>query len=115
VIQPKVDRREAKSNLSSKNNFYNSKDSIRIPSMSWYIKNWILPKEGKEIQESIKNYLREGGSLNSSSLPKKLISKRKSMKVEDPISFGQNSFNYQDYTAPAYKDYLKNTVKYVDG
>lgn len=83
--------------------------------MSWYIKNWILPKEGKEIQESIKNYLRDGGSLNSRSLPKKLISKRKSVKVHDANNFGQNTFNYQDYSTPAYKDYLKNTVKNVDG
>ena len=38
--------------------------------MSWYIKNCILPKKGKEIQETIEQYLREGGSLNSKSLPK---------------------------------------------
>ena len=70
VIQPKVDRSELHSNISSRIQDYKSKDSIRIPSMSWYIKNSILPKKGKEIQETIEQYLREGGSLNSKSLPK---------------------------------------------
>jgi hypothetical protein len=70
VIQPKVERREIKTNFSNLSNDYQNKDSIRIPSMSWYIKNCILPRKGKEIQETIEKYIRAGGSLNSKSLPK---------------------------------------------
>lgn len=114
VIQPKVQRREIRSNFSSGENDYKSKDSIRIPSMSWYIKNSILPKEGKEIQETIKKYLNDGGSLNSKSLPRKLISKRKSVQPSETTTFGMNAYNFQDYPPPVYRDYMKNVIKNLD-
>ena len=60
--------------------------------MSWYIQNCILPKKGKEIQETIEEYIRSGGSLHSKSLPKQLANKRKSPKV-----FGLNNYNNSLY------------------
>lgn len=95
VIQPKIQRNSSNpvsaKRINSKNLSFSSfmnKEMIRIPSMSWYIQNCILPKKGKEIQETIEEYIRSGGSIHSKSLPKQLANKRKSAQVS-----GKNSFN----------------------
>ena len=76
-----------------------NKEMIRIPSMSWYIQNCILPKKGKEIQETIEEYIRSGGSLHSKSLPKQLASKRKSSQFSRKNSYNNSlSMKLPDYT-----------------
>lgn len=76
--------------------------------MSWYIKNCILPKKGKEIQGIIENYIRSGGSLNSKSLPKKLANKRTSMKNHDNHHLNTSGMQTPDYeTNPNYYRYLE--------
>lgn len=106
VIQPKIDRSELHTHVSSRVNDYKSKDSIRIPSMSWYIKNSILPKKGKEIQETIEKYLRAGGSLNSKSLPKRLMARKKSIKAPDSKVLSNDSM--KDYPVSSYQQYLES-------
>jgi len=70
VIQPKVERRQVSStninswNFSRVEDYFNDRRCIRIPSISWYIQNWILPKKSREIQESIGRYLKDGVILS---------------------------------------------------
>lgn len=90
VIQPKVARREVKSNLSVQPTANKTKDSIRIPSMSWFIKNCILPKKSKEIQQELTSMMNKSMGQHQSNLKdlhKRLMSKRRSEQVNTASAF----------------------------
>lgn len=69
-----------------------------------------MPKKGKEIQETIEKYLRAGGSLNSKSLPKKLISKRMSLKTPNSNHFVENNDRDSEYATGNNYSYLDNSM-----
>ena len=105
VIQPNIKRKEIISKFPNSGFTREEKGWIRIPSISWYIQNCILPKKSRKIQETIEKYLKDGGVLFKNSLPKKLISKRKSLKGEHFGKFGENLFNLQNFPAVKNKKY----------